>query len=55
MRYDRVRSRDGFDILDAAEIWPRADAAGWAALAEMEAAWTRTADPRERPGGKSGK
>ena len=39
MRYDQVRSRDGFDILDAAEIWPRADAAGWAALAEVETAF----------------
>jgi hypothetical protein len=41
MRYDRVKSRQGFDILDAAAIWPRADAAGWAALAEVEAALAR--------------
>ena len=38
MRYDRLRSREGFDILDAAEIWLRADAA---ALAEVEAAIAR--------------
>jgi hypothetical protein len=41
MRYDAVRARKGFDILDAAEIWPRADTAGWAALAEVEAAIAR--------------
>ena len=46
MRYDRVRSRKGFDILDAAEIWPRADAAGWAALAEVEAAM-RHCEPKQ--------
>ena len=46
MRYDALRSRDGFDILDAAEIWPRADAAGWAALAEVEAGMTRRRDAR---------
>ena len=44
MRYDRLRSRDAFDILDAAEIWLRADAA---ALAEVEAAMAR-ARARER-------
>ncbi len=38
MRYDALKSRDGFDILDAAEIWLRADAA---ALAEVEAAIAR--------------
>ncbi len=43
MRYDRLRGREGFDILDAAEIWPRADAAGWAQLAEVEAAIRRGA------------
>jgi hypothetical protein len=42
MRYDAVRAHKGFDILDAAEIWPRADAAGWAVLAEVEAAIART-------------
>ena len=38
MRYDALRAREGFDILDAAEIWLRADAA---ALAEVEAAIAR--------------
>ena len=46
MRYDAVRDRDGFDILDAAEIWPRADAAGWAALAEVEAAFACAKSPQ---------
>ena len=46
MRYDRLRSRDGFDILDAAEIWLRADAA---ALAEVEASIARAParEPKE--------
>jgi hypothetical protein len=48
MRYDAVRARKGLDILDAAEIWPRADAAGWAVLAEVEAGIARAqAEGRE--------
>jgi hypothetical protein len=42
MRYDTVRSREGFDILDAAEIWLRSDAAP---LAELEAALARAPAP----------
>jgi hypothetical protein len=45
MRYDALRSRDGFDILDAAEIWLRADAA---ALAEVEAAIARSPAPKPK-------
>lgn len=48
MRYDHVKSRHGFDIVDAAEIWPRADAAGWAPLAEIEAALARARPGQEK-------
>lgn len=43
MKHDHVKARDGFDILDAAEIWPRADALGAPALAEVEQAFVRAA------------
>jgi hypothetical protein len=41
MRHEQVRLRESFDIVDAAEIWPRAGA-GAASLAEVEAGLHRT-------------
>lgn len=36
MRHDALKAREGFDIRDAAEIWPRADTALHHPLSEVE-------------------
>lgn len=45
MRYDRVKQRAGFDIVDAARIWPRAEDAMPPPLGEVEAALDQRPTP----------
>lgn len=37
MRHEQIRLRESFDILDAAEVWPRSEIAPGAPLAQIEA------------------
>ncbi|HZG45413.1 MAG TPA: hypothetical protein VEZ41_03980 [Allosphingosinicella sp.] len=37
MRHDWLQNRDGFDIVDVAAVWPRADGTVQAPLAQIEA------------------